>query len=120
MAAETTTRRSRRPRGAAEGGSSRRSRLDGDALLATLAEQVEQLIQENRQLKATLQLREHERATIATGRIVGSSFNSPRRFAILSTGSGDGVRIGMPVRNVTSVMLGTLSGIFDRFRLESG
>jgi rod shape-determining protein MreC len=54
---------------------------------------------ENEQLKATLQLREHERSTIATGRIVGSSFNSPRRFAILSAGSGDGVRIGMPVRS---------------------
>ena len=54
---------------------------------------------ENQQLKATLQLREHERSTIATGRIVGSSFNSPRRFAILSAGSGDGVRIGMPVRS---------------------
>jgi len=54
---------------------------------------------ENRQLKATLQLREHERGTIAVGRIVGSSFNSPRRFAIISTGTQDGVRIGMPVRS---------------------
>ena len=57
------------------------------------------ILQENMQLKATLQLREHERATIAVGRIVGSSFNSPRRFAILSTGTNDGVRIGMPVRS---------------------
>ena len=57
------------------------------------------IFQENRQLKATLQLREHERETIATGRIVGSSFNSPRRFAILSAGTKDGVRIGMPVRS---------------------
>ena len=54
---------------------------------------------ENAQLKATLDLREHERSTVATGRIVGSSFNSPRRFAILSAGSTDGVRIGMPVRS---------------------
>ena len=54
---------------------------------------------ENQQLKATLQLRERERQTIATGRIVGSSFNSPRRFAILSAGTSDGVRIGMPVRS---------------------
>jgi len=54
---------------------------------------------ENQQLKATLQLREHERGTIAVGRIVGSSFNSPRRFAIISTGTQDGVRIGMPVRS---------------------
>ncbi len=54
---------------------------------------------ENQQLKATLQLREHERGTLAVGRIVGSSFNSPRRFAILSAGTQDGVRIGMPVRS---------------------
>jgi rod shape-determining protein MreC len=54
---------------------------------------------ENQQLKATLQLRQSERTTIAVGRIVGSSFNSPRRFAILSAGSGDGVAIGMPVRS---------------------
>jgi rod shape-determining protein MreC len=57
------------------------------------------IYQENRQLKATLQLREHEQDAVATGRIVGSSFNSPRRFAILSAGMNDGVRIGMPVRS---------------------
>lgn len=57
------------------------------------------IFQENLQLKATLQLREHQRATVAVGRIVGSSFNSPRRFAILSVGSSDGVRVGMPVRS---------------------
>ena len=44
------------------------------------------ILLENQQLKATLQLREHERSTVAVGRIVGSSFNSPRRFAILSVG----------------------------------
>ena len=57
------------------------------------------IFQENRQLKALLNLREHERSTIATGRVVGSSFNSPRRFAILSAGTSDGVRVGMPVRS---------------------
>jgi rod shape-determining protein MreC len=57
------------------------------------------IFQENLQLKATLQLRERERTTIAVGRVVGSSFNSPRRFAILSAGSSDGVRVGMPVRS---------------------
>jgi rod shape-determining protein MreC len=54
--------------------------------------------QENRQLRATLALRDSTGAAIATGRIVGSSFTSPRRFAILSVGRGDGVEIGMPVR----------------------
>jgi rod shape-determining protein MreC len=56
------------------------------------------IAQENRQLKAALALRERTPETIAAGRIVGSSFNSPRRFAILSVGSREGVRIGMPVR----------------------
>ena len=62
------------------------------------------IFQENVQLKATLQLREHERTTLATGRIVGSSFNSPRRFAILSAGSRDGVKIGMPVRSADGLV----------------
>jgi rod shape-determining protein MreC len=57
------------------------------------------IVQENRQLKAALQLRERSPKTIAVGRIVGSSFNSPRRFAILSVGSSDGVLVGMPVRS---------------------
>ena len=57
------------------------------------------IVQENRQLKAALQLRERSPKTLAVGRIVGSSFNSPRRFAILSVGVSDGVRVGMPVRS---------------------
>ena len=57
------------------------------------------VLQENRQLKALLRLRERERGAVAVGRLVGSSFSSPRRFAILSAGSSDGVRIGMPVRS---------------------
>ncbi|HEX6219442.1 MAG TPA: rod shape-determining protein MreC [Sphingomicrobium sp.] len=62
------------------------------------------VLQENRQLKATLQLREHSRATVAAGRIVGSSFSSPRRFAILSAGTQEGVRIGMPVRSADGLI----------------
>jgi rod shape-determining protein MreC len=57
------------------------------------------IVQENRQLKALLQLRERTSSTVAVGRIVGSSFSSPRRFAILSAGTSDGVRVGMPVRS---------------------
>jgi rod shape-determining protein MreC len=74
-------------------------------LKAERAQMVRQIIrakavlQENGQLKAALQLRERSRDAVATGRIVGSSFNSPRRFAILSAGSSDGVQIGMPVRS---------------------
>ena len=57
------------------------------------------ILQENRQLKAALQLRERSRDAVAAGRIVGSSLNSPRRFAVLSVGTSDGVRVGMPVRS---------------------
>jgi rod shape-determining protein MreC len=60
--------------------------------------------QENLQLKALLQLRQHTRDTVAVGRIVGSSFNSPRRFAILSAGASDGIREGMPVRSPTGLI----------------
>jgi rod shape-determining protein MreC len=62
------------------------------------------IAQENRQLKAALQLRERRREAVAAGRIVGSSFSSPRRFAILSAGAQDGVRIGMPVRSADGLI----------------
>jgi rod shape-determining protein MreC len=60
--------------------------------------------QENRQLKAALQLRERTSKAIAAGRIVGSSFASPRRFAILSAGRRDGVQPGMPVRSASGLV----------------
>lgn len=53
---------------------------------------------ENRRLKALLQLRDELDDTIATGRIVGSSFDSSRRLGTLSVGSTAGVRVGQPVR----------------------
>jgi len=73
-------------------------RRERQAMLRRMVE-AKAIFQENRQLKATLELREHARSTVAVGRVVGSSFNSPRRFAILSAGSSDGVQIGMPVRS---------------------
>ena len=72
-------------------------RRDRAALMRRMVE-AQAILQENRQLKAALQLRERSRSTVATGRVVGSSFESPRRFAIISVGSSDGVRVGMPVR----------------------
>ena len=54
---------------------------------------------ENRELKGALQLRERSADAIASGRLVSSSFQSPRRFAVLSVGRSDGVAIGMPVRS---------------------
>lgn len=59
---------------------------------------------ENRELKAALQLREHSHTPVASGRIVGSSFSSPRRYAIFSAGSSDGVRVGMPVRSANGLI----------------
>jgi rod shape-determining protein MreC len=56
------------------------------------------ILEENQQLKAALQLRERTREAVAVGRVVGSSFESPRRFAIISVGTSDGVLVGMPVR----------------------
>ncbi len=73
------------------------------------------IFQENKQLKATLQLRQRSATTIATGRIVGSSFNSPRRYAILSAGAADGVKVGMPVRSPS----GLVGRIIDAGELAS-
>lgn len=60
--------------------------------------------QENRQLKAALNLRERRPEAVAAGRIVGSSFESPRRFAVLSVGRSDGVEPGMPVRTADGLV----------------
>lgn len=74
-----------------------RLRQERDALRRQII-QASAIQQENRQLKAMLQLRERAEKVVATGRIVGSSFNSLRRFAVLSVGSSDGVQPRMPVR----------------------
>ena len=71
--------------------------------------------QENRQLKAALQLRERSRQAVAAGRVVGSSLSSPRRFAVLSVGTGDGVRVGMPVRSPE----GLIGRVVDAGRMAS-
>jgi len=73
-------------------------RRQNHAMLQRMVE-AKAVLQENRQLKAALDLRQQRRDTVAVGRVVGSSFNSPRRFAILSVGSSNGVKIGMPVRS---------------------
>jgi len=78
-------------------------RRDRDAMLRRMIE-AKAILQENRQLKATLQLRERAEQTAAVGRIVGSSFNSSRRYAILSAGTSDGVRAGMPVRSADGLV----------------
>ena len=59
---------------------------------------------DNRELRAALRLREETPATVAAGRLVSSSFESPRRFAVLSAGSRDGVAEGMPVRSADGLI----------------
>ncbi len=71
---------------------------DRRAMLRRMIE-AKAIAQENRQLRAVLGLREQRRDAVAVGRVVGSSLSSPRRFAILSVGSNDGVAVGMPVRS---------------------
>lgn len=72
-------------------------RRDRDALMRRMVE-ARAILDENQQLKAALNIRNSSDATVAAGRIVGSSFESPRRFAVISVGTGDGVQVGMPVR----------------------
>src|SRR4029079_4336711 len=62
------------------------------------------ILQENGPLKAALPLRTQTQGAVAAGRIVGVWFDSPRRFAILSVGSKDGVRVGMPVRSADGLV----------------
>lgn len=62
------------------------------------------VLQENNQLKSVLGLREKTEQAVAVGRIVGSSFESTRRFAVLSVGRSDGVMPGMPVRTADGLV----------------
>ena len=70
---------------------------DRAALMRRMVE-ARAILEENQQLKSALQLRERIPEAVAAGRVVGSSFESSRRFAIISVGTSDGVRVGMPVR----------------------
>ncbi len=74
-----------------------RLKKDRAALMRRMVE-ARAILEENQQLKSALQLRERSGKAVAAGRIVGSSFESPRRFAVISVGTSDGVKIGMPVR----------------------
>jgi rod shape-determining protein MreC len=87
---------------------------DRQAMLRRMVE-AKAIAQENRQLKAALGLREQHPQAVAAGRVVGSSFSSPRRFAILSVGSSEGVAVGMPVRSPD----GLVGRILDAGRMAS-
>jgi rod shape-determining protein MreC len=74
-------------------------------LKAELAETRRALIEaraaqaENERLTALLGLAQEVTDEVTVARIVGSSFQSPRRLATLSAGTGSGVAAGMPVRS---------------------
>ena len=53
---------------------------------------------ENDRLKRLLALTREAKDEVAIARIVTSTFDSSRRLATLDVGSGDGIRIGQPVR----------------------
>ena len=59
---------------------------------------------ENRRLLALLGLAQQTTDDVTTARITSSSFQSPRRLATLSAGSGSGVTAGMPVRNADGLI----------------
>jgi rod shape-determining protein MreC len=53
---------------------------------------------DNQRLRQLLQLRDAAADEVATARIVSSSWDGPRRYAVLSAGSDQGVAFNMPVR----------------------
>jgi len=59
---------------------------------------------ENRRLKALLDLATGEVEPVAVARLVGSSSTSARRFAYVAVGSADGLAPGMPVRSPRGVV----------------
>jgi rod shape-determining protein MreC len=59
---------------------------------------------ENRRLLAMLGLAQETTDEVTSARITSSSFQSPRRLATLSAGSGSGVAPGMPVRNADGLI----------------
>lgn len=57
------------------------------------------LAEENKRLKELLALRDSEATPVVVARLIGSTSASTRRFATLSAGASQGVRVGMPVRS---------------------
>lgn len=71
------------------------------------------LADENRRLKALLNLRDSEPKPIAVARLIGSTSTSTRRFALLGAGRNDGVQVGMPVRSPLG-LVGRVLEVGDR------
>lgn len=77
---------------------SKNAELEAEIAIARvrLAEAVA-LEQENARLQAVLGLTRAETRPVATGRLIGSTSSSARRFGYLSVGRRDGLAVGMPV-----------------------
>lgn len=73
-------------------------------LARILLAEADAVAQENERLKALLALAEGEIEPVATTRLIGSSSTSSRRFAYVSVGRVDGVKVGMPVRSARGVV----------------
>ncbi|MGQ0558766.1 MAG: rod shape-determining protein MreC [Sphingosinicella sp.] len=59
---------------------------------------------QNARLTGLLRLAREASDEVAVARIVGSSYDSPRRLATLSAGSAHGVRVGQPVRSADGLI----------------
>ncbi|MGE3692900.1 MAG: rod shape-determining protein MreC [Novosphingobium sp.] len=73
-------------------------RRELDAAKVKLIE-AQALAEENRRLKALLQLSQENPKPVAMARLIGSTSSSTRRIAVISAGTRDGVAAGMPVRS---------------------
>ena len=69
------------------------------ALARVRLAEAEALKEENRRLKALLDLKDSEPQAVAVARLIGSTAASTRRFAFLGAGRNQGVAVGMPVRS---------------------
>src|SRR3954463_13112905 len=63
---------------------------------------------ENSRLKALLKLAGETQQPVAMARIVGSSFDAPRRLATLSAGSSSGIALGEPGRSAGGLVGGVI------------
>lgn len=66
--------------------------------------EAEAVAQENKRLKALVDLREEDVEPVVVSRIIGSTAASTRRFAYLGAGTSRGVTPGMPVRGPRGVV----------------
>lgn len=66
--------------------------------------EAEALRGENARLKALVDIQDGDIAPVAVSRLIGSSSTSTRRFAYISAGRNDGIKVGMPVRSPRGVV----------------